>query len=249
MRAALALPVRYTYVAVVAGDAYPVRWTGRQAVVTLPERIDLSNAGQVSEKLLWVINRGAVDLIADPPRQRPEWTLMWLPGLGHFGRGGGDGFRDPGQEIPDRRRGHLVQDRPVEYGAHGTRRGPVGSGQRERAGPLTGNCQREVGIQHREEPTARPDGLPSQRQRGTIIASGQVAQPHLGEPGQARHGAQRTDPDQVGNALSVGIGRSCRQKPATGKLRKPGPCGIGADIHQYFVVDKHPFSEPARYPA
>jgi anti-anti-sigma factor len=43
----------------------PVRWTGRQAVVTLPECIDRSNADQVREQLLLVINRGAVTLIAD----------------------------------------------------------------------------------------------------------------------------------------------------------------------------------------
>ena len=46
-------------------DAYPVRWTGRQAVVLLPEHIGLSNAGLVREELLSVINRGAITLIAD----------------------------------------------------------------------------------------------------------------------------------------------------------------------------------------
>lgn len=44
---------------------YPVRWTGQQAVVTLPQRIDSSNADQVREQLLWIINRGAAVLIAD----------------------------------------------------------------------------------------------------------------------------------------------------------------------------------------
>ena len=46
-------------------DTYPVRWTGRQAVVALPEHIDVSNASQIREELLWVINRGAAALIAD----------------------------------------------------------------------------------------------------------------------------------------------------------------------------------------
>ncbi len=46
-------------------DIYPVRWAGKQAVVTLPEDIDLSNAGQIREQLLTVINRGAAVLIAD----------------------------------------------------------------------------------------------------------------------------------------------------------------------------------------
>ncbi len=46
-------------------DIYPVQWTGRQAVVALPEHIDLSNAGQIREELLSVINRGATALIAD----------------------------------------------------------------------------------------------------------------------------------------------------------------------------------------
>jgi anti-anti-sigma factor len=43
----------------------PVRWTGQQAVVTLPECLDRSNAGQVREQLLLTVNRGAVTLIAD----------------------------------------------------------------------------------------------------------------------------------------------------------------------------------------
>jgi anti-sigma B factor antagonist len=46
-------------------DAYPARWTGRQAVVPLPEYIGLSNAGLIREKLLSVISRGAITLIAD----------------------------------------------------------------------------------------------------------------------------------------------------------------------------------------
>lgn len=45
--------------------ANPVRWTGKLAVVTLPEHIDVSNAGQIREDLLSVINRGAAALIAD----------------------------------------------------------------------------------------------------------------------------------------------------------------------------------------
>jgi anti-sigma B factor antagonist len=52
-------------VPVVPEDPYPVEWTGRQAVVTLPRHIDVSNAGEIREQLLWVINRGATTLIAD----------------------------------------------------------------------------------------------------------------------------------------------------------------------------------------
>jgi anti-anti-sigma factor len=46
-------------------DICPVVWAGQQAVVTLPEHIDVSNAEQIREELLWVINRGATALIAD----------------------------------------------------------------------------------------------------------------------------------------------------------------------------------------
>ena len=42
-----------------------MRWIDRQAVVTLPEHIDRSDADRVREQLLLVINRGAVALIAD----------------------------------------------------------------------------------------------------------------------------------------------------------------------------------------
>jgi anti-anti-sigma factor len=55
----------YASVAAVFKDTYPVRWAGRQAIVTLPEYIDVSNAGQIREELLSVINRGPAALIAD----------------------------------------------------------------------------------------------------------------------------------------------------------------------------------------
>ena len=51
-----------------ADDAFPVVWAGRQAVVTLPEHIDVSNVAQLRERLLSVINRGAAVLIADMSR-------------------------------------------------------------------------------------------------------------------------------------------------------------------------------------
>lgn len=40
------------YVAAVAGEGYPLQWTGRQAVVPATEHLDVSNAGQLSEQLL-----------------------------------------------------------------------------------------------------------------------------------------------------------------------------------------------------
>ena len=46
-------------------DTYPVQWMGSQAVVAFPEHLDVSNARQIREQLLSVINRGAVTLIAD----------------------------------------------------------------------------------------------------------------------------------------------------------------------------------------
>ena len=46
-------------------DTYPLRWMDGQAIVTLPEQIDVSDAGQIREQLLSVINRGAAALIAD----------------------------------------------------------------------------------------------------------------------------------------------------------------------------------------
>ncbi|MGO8885201.1 MAG: PAS domain S-box protein [Streptosporangiaceae bacterium] len=42
-----------------------VQWTGRQAVVALPEHIDVSNAGQVRQELISVIDRGAEAVIAE----------------------------------------------------------------------------------------------------------------------------------------------------------------------------------------
>jgi anti-sigma B factor antagonist len=49
----------------VPANTCPVRWAGPQAVVTIPQRVDVSNAGQIRDELLSVINRGARVLIAD----------------------------------------------------------------------------------------------------------------------------------------------------------------------------------------
>lgn len=46
-------------------DSCPVQWRGRQAVVTLPDYIDASNASQIGEELHSLINGGATELIAD----------------------------------------------------------------------------------------------------------------------------------------------------------------------------------------
>lgn len=46
-------------------QALPVRWIDQQAVVTLPQHIHSTNAGQVREQLLRAINGGAAVLIAD----------------------------------------------------------------------------------------------------------------------------------------------------------------------------------------
>ena len=46
-------------------DIDPVQWAGQQAVVALPVHMDASNAGQIREELLSVINGGATALIAD----------------------------------------------------------------------------------------------------------------------------------------------------------------------------------------
>ena len=46
-------------------ENFPVLWAGPQAVVTLPQEIDISNAGLVSDTLLAVLNRGVSTLVAD----------------------------------------------------------------------------------------------------------------------------------------------------------------------------------------
>ena len=58
--------------AVVPEDNYPVRWAGRQAVVAPSEHIGQANAGQVSQELLPVINRGADALTVDGAPGAPD---------------------------------------------------------------------------------------------------------------------------------------------------------------------------------
>jgi len=46
-------------------DLFPATWTGRRAIVSFPEQVDISNVDQLRDRLLSVINRGATVLIAD----------------------------------------------------------------------------------------------------------------------------------------------------------------------------------------
>jgi len=46
-------------------DQFPVQWMGQQAIVTFPGQVDVSNADQLRDRLLSVINRGAAVLVAD----------------------------------------------------------------------------------------------------------------------------------------------------------------------------------------
>jgi len=48
-----------------ADDLFPATWTGRRAIVSFPEQVDISNVDQLRDRLLSVINRGATVLIAD----------------------------------------------------------------------------------------------------------------------------------------------------------------------------------------
>ena len=46
-------------------EHYPVLWIGQTAVMALPAEIDITNADQVREDLLSVLNQGAALLVAD----------------------------------------------------------------------------------------------------------------------------------------------------------------------------------------
>jgi anti-anti-sigma factor len=49
-------------------SAFPVTWTGHQAVIELPEHVDVIGAGRLREQLLVTLNRGAAVLIVDMSR-------------------------------------------------------------------------------------------------------------------------------------------------------------------------------------
>jgi anti-sigma B factor antagonist len=46
-------------------ERFPVAWLGEAAVITLPEEIDISNADQVRDDLLSLLNRGPAVMIVD----------------------------------------------------------------------------------------------------------------------------------------------------------------------------------------
>ena len=75
-------------------DTYPVRWMDRQAIVTLPEQIDVTNAGQIREELLLVINHGAAALIPILAGRRAMLARRKYPREAARARGQ-DGIRGP----------------------------------------------------------------------------------------------------------------------------------------------------------
>lgn len=46
-------------------ENFPIQWAGPLAVVTLPGEIDISNADEVRDTLLAVLNRGVTTLVVD----------------------------------------------------------------------------------------------------------------------------------------------------------------------------------------
>jgi anti-sigma B factor antagonist len=66
----------------VSREHYPVLWVGQTALITLPAEIDITNADQVREDLLSVLNQGAVLLIAD----MSETTFCDSAGVGALAR-------------------------------------------------------------------------------------------------------------------------------------------------------------------
>jgi anti-sigma B factor antagonist len=63
-------------------EHYPVLWIGQSAVVTLPAEIDITNADQVREDLLSILNQGATLLVAD----LSETTFCDSAGVGALAR-------------------------------------------------------------------------------------------------------------------------------------------------------------------
>lgn len=60
----LLLLLRWVVMAV-SREHYPVLWAGQVAVISLPAEIDMSNADQVRDDLLSILNRGATLLVVD----------------------------------------------------------------------------------------------------------------------------------------------------------------------------------------
>ena len=105
------------------------------------------------------------------------------------------------------------QDRAVQARAQGTERRPVDPGQRQAGGLLPGRCQPEVGIQGRKQPAGWPGRLPPQREHGGLTAGHHIQGMHLDQLGHGRHLAQRADPGQPGQAITVGSLRHVSQQP------------------------------------
>jgi hypothetical protein len=111
---------------------------------------------------------------------------------------------------------------------------------------LPGGDQRNIAIQGREQPAARPGSLPPQREHGGLTAGHQFQEMHLDQLGHARRGTQRADPDQASKAITVGSLRHGSQQPAASQIREPGRRGREAQIQQHLASYEYLPSRPGK---
>lgn len=114
-----------------------------------------------------------------------------------------------------------------------------GSGEREQGGLLPGWCQRDVGVQGREQPAARPAGFPPQRQlrRAGRAGSNPGRDPGCSAAGTARAAGQprwRRPPHAVRCADQPALpGRRLRPSGLLRVCGDPGSLDVGCPHWRY----------------
>ena len=148
----------------------------------------------------------------------------------------GDRLPDTVHETAHRRGRHPVQHHPVQGRAHQPQRRPVRPGQCDQRPGLLVRCHRDIGIQHREQASARPGRLPPQRQDGCLPPRHQLTDMHLD---QTRYSRSRTHPCQPLIQLPERLAGCTRQPAAPGQAHQPGLRGIKAGPGHRLSPDEH----------
>jgi hypothetical protein len=112
---------------------------------------------------------------------------------------------------------------------------------------LPGGGQAVVGIQSREQPAARPDGLPPQREHGGLTTGRhfQEMHPRPAWTCRPRRPVGRPGPE-ASKAIIVGSLRRASQRSAASQIREPSRCGREAQIQQHLASYEHVRIRPGK---
>jgi hypothetical protein len=141
-----------------------------------------------------------------------------------------------------------VQHQPVQRGAQGAERRPVGTGQRHAHPAPALIAEPDIGIQRGEQPAGHPGHLPAQAHRHRPVPAGRLGEPDAHQPGRTGYHAQRPDPEQVLHPALVHAPGHLAQEAAAGHRSQARSGSIEADGQHSLIGGEHAPRQPSPAP-